>query len=178
MRQLLACLLAVGLIGACSRPPAENAASSANAADATPATAPAAAGPAVSGVYTAGGQAATLTEVTAHNDEPFGGKPVMALVFTAQTQAGDANAMDDAHLGKFGDAIIVRVEPDGTIIGSDLIHRGLAKSSGYISGVGLVTLKDYRAAGGEISGRLTSGGPSDAFDQPINIDLTFHTKAP
>jgi hypothetical protein len=39
-------------------------------------------------------------------------------------------------------------------------------------------LQNYSAAGGQISGRLTSGGPTDVFDQKVDVDLTFHTKSP
>lgn len=187
MRRALACLVGLVVVAACAKGPASansaNAAASpatsanAAAAPATPATTPAA-GPPVSGVYTGGGKSAQLTEVTAHKDDPFDGQPVTALVFTAQPQGDDASAATDALLGQFGDAIIVRVEPDGTVIGADLVHHGLDKTSGSISVVGVLSLKGYKAANGEISGELTSGGPSDVFGQPVNVDLTFHTKAP
>ncbi len=36
----------------------------------------------------------------------------------------------------------------------------------------------YQASGGQISGHLTSGGPTDVFGQKADVDLTFHTKAP
>jgi hypothetical protein len=39
-------------------------------------------------------------------------------------------------------------------------------------------VKNYRAAGGQISGELTTGGPNDVFGQKVDVDLTFHTKAP
>jgi hypothetical protein len=59
-----------------------------------------------------------------------------------------------------------------------VVHSGLKSPSGSISLSGVMTLKDYKAAGGEISGHLTSGGPVDVFDQKLNVDLTFHTKTP
>jgi hypothetical protein len=173
MREVFACLVALALIAACAKSPAANAASA-------PASAPAAApAPAVSGVYTAGGQPATLTDVAAYSDEPFDGQPVTALVFSVKPQSGDANALSDAHQGELGDAIIVRVQAGGVVIGADLVHHGLDKSGGYLSAVGLLSLKDYTATGGELSGRLTSDGPNDAGSgQTVNVDLTFHTKAP
>ena len=173
MRRVIACLAALGLVVACSKTPSARAA--ANQTAAAPATQ---SGAPVSGVYTAGGKPAALTDVTAHTDDPFDGKPVTALVFTVEPHAGDTEADNDAHQGKFGDAIVVRVQPDGTVIGADMLHHGLDKSGGYVSAVGVLTLKDYNAAGGQISGRLTSGGPSDAAGQQVNVDLTFHTKAP
>src|SRR5579871_997898 len=106
MRLVLACLAAVGLLAACSRAPAASA-SPANAASA----APAASSAPVSGVYEAGGKPALLTDVTAHNDDPFDGKPVVAIVFSVLPQGGDADADSDAHQNKFGDALVIRVEP-------------------------------------------------------------------
>jgi hypothetical protein len=172
MRPLLACLVALALVGACSKAPA---ASAASAQASAPAAAPA---PVVSGVYTAGGQPAALADVTAHYDEPFNGQPVIALVLTVKPQNGDADAISDAHQGNFGDAIIVRVQSGGAVIGADFVHHGLDKSGGYLSGVGLLSLQDYSTAGGVLSGRLTTGGSNETGGQAINVDLTFHTKAP
>jgi hypothetical protein len=73
--------------------------------------------------------------------------------------------------------MIVRVQ-DGAVIGADLLHHGLGKTNGYVSAAGLLRLKDYAVAGGQITGEVTSGGPTDVFDQPVNVDLTFHAKAP
>jgi hypothetical protein len=190
MRVMFVCLAGALLVGACSKAP--TAAQSANAAAppapapaATPAAAPAfTTGPAVSGTYTGNGKPAVLTQVTAHKDDPFDGKPITALVFTANDQGGDDKAALDALFGKFGDAIVARIEPDGTVIGADVVHSGLhspldpKSPSGSISISGVFKLENYSAAGGQISGRLTSGGPTDTFDQKVDVDLTFHTKAP
>jgi hypothetical protein len=181
MRQAVACLAALGLLAACSKAPPANAA--ANQASAAPAAAPATASSApVSGVYTADGKPAVLTDISTQKDDPYDGVPVTLVVMTVQSQHGEAAASDDAHNGKFGDALIIRVEPDGTVIGSDFVHHGLVKSDGYMSQTGTLTLKDYKAANGQISGHLTSGGPSGVGatedNQFINVDLTFHVKAP
>ena len=185
MRKTLICLAGVLLVVACSKPPAVQGANAAapQAVPASPsAPAPVAtaaeSGPAVSGTYTGNGKQATLTQVTAHNDDPFDGKPIIALVFTAKDQGGDDKAAFDALFNKFGDAIVAKIEPDGTLIGVDVIHSGLQSPSGSISISGVLTVKDYSAANGQISGRLTSNGPTDVFDQKVDVDLTFHTKAP
>jgi len=79
---------------------------------------------------------------------------------------------------KFGDAIVAKIEPDGTVIGVDVVHSGLQSPSGSISISGVLTVKDFSSANGQLSGRLTSNGPTDVFDQKVDVDLTFHTKAP
>jgi hypothetical protein len=186
MRIVPACLAAIGLLAACSTAPAAQSNAAPLAATApvaasstgTAAAAPSAAAP-VSGVYTAAGKPAVLTDVSIHPDDPFDGKPVFAIVFTVAPQGGDADAANDAHQGKFGDAIVIRVDEDGTIIGADMMHRGLDKTGGYISTVGVLSIDHYLASGGEISGHVTSGGPNDAgAGQQVNVDLTFHAKAP
>jgi len=186
MRHLIICLAGVAVLSACSKAPAPAAANAAapvasaapaSAAPATtPAAAPAATGPAVSGTYTLDGKPAALTQVTARKDDPVNGQPVTAIVFTEKDQGSDAEAGEEALMGNFGDAIVARVTPDGTLIGVDIKHTALKTPiSASISGL---TLSDYKSAGGEVSGHLTSGGPVDVFDQKLSVDLTFHTKAP
>jgi hypothetical protein len=183
IHRALICLVGVALVAGCSKPAATAGGSAAPAvaasAAAAPAatTAPAATGPEVAGTYVGNGKAAVLTQVTAHVGEPFDDKPVTLLVFTAKDQGGDAKADFDALFGKFGDAIVVKVQPDGAVIGVDVVHSGL-KEPGSVSISGVMTMQDYRVAGGQISGHLTSGGPTDVFGQKLVVDLTFHTKAP
>jgi hypothetical protein len=190
MRKVFVCLAGVAVISACSKAPsaapkptvavASDAAAPAPAPAAAAAPAPAPSGPAVAGIYTANGKPAALTQVTAHKDDPFDDQPVTALVFTAKDQAGDAKAAFDASFGKFGDAIVVRVQPDGTVIGAEILHSGFngPGQTNAISISGDMSIKDYSVASGQISGRLTSGGPVDIFGQKLEVDLTFHTKAP
>lgn len=189
MRKVFLGVAGLILLAACSKAPANTqnpvsaapqstaAPSAAAAASAGPA-APAASGPAVSGTYIADDKPAVLTQVTAHKDDPFDGTPVTDLVFTAKDQGDDANAATDALFAKFGDAIVVKAEPDGSVVGVEVVHSALHTPSGSVSIGGVFSLKDYQTAGGQISGHLTSGGPTDVFGQKVDVDLTFHTKAP
>lgn len=181
MRRAVACLAALGLLAACSKTPPANAAANqaASAAAAAPTFTP---GAPVSGIYIADGKPAVLTDISTQPDDPYDGVPVTLIVMTARSQGGKAQASDDAHDGKFGDALIIRVEPDGTIIGADFVHHGLVKFDGSISQTGTLSLKDYKAADGLISGHVTSGGPAGVGlttdNVMINVDLVFHVKAP
>jgi hypothetical protein len=187
MRKLHLGLAGLMLLAACSKTPANVASSEAAAGAAAAATssaaasaAPAAAatGASVSGAYTANGKPAVLTQVTAFKDDPFDGQPVTAIVFTVKDQGGDAKAATDALFGNFGDSIVVRIEPDGTVVGADITHSGLTDQHGSVSLSGVFTVKNYKAAGGRISGELTSGGPTDVFGNKVDVDLTFHVPAP
>ena len=181
---LLFVVASLALVAACSKKPAEAPTAQATTqatAVATPlpaASSAAAAGPAISGTFTANGKPATLTQVTAHPDEPFDDKPVTALLFTAKDQGSDPKeALFSASFGNYGEAIVVRVAPDGNVIGSDIVHPGL-QANGSVSISGVLTMENYQNAGGQISGHLTSKGDNDVFGHKLNIDLTFHTKAP
>ena len=132
----------------------------------------------LSGVYKGNGKPATLTQVTAHKGEPESGQPVTVLVFTTKDQAKDPKAGFNALFGKFGDALVVKVFPDGKLYSIDLIHSKLDSPGGSIQVFGVGTMKDFTMAGGEISGHLTSGGPKNVRDQTWEVDLTFKTKAP
>jgi hypothetical protein len=188
MRTVFMGLAGLALLAACSKAPANTqapdsaapasaAAQSATSAPAAASAAPATAGSAVSGSFVGAGKAVTLTQVTAHPDDPFDGKPITALVFTVKDQAGAKDAATQALFGNYGDALVVRVEPDGTVIGADVVHSGL-QSPGSVSISDVLTTKNYQAAGGQISGELTSEGPTDVFDKKLDVDLTFHAKAP
>jgi hypothetical protein len=132
----------------------------------------------VSGVYKGNGKPAALTQVTAHKGDPESGKPVTVLVFTTKDQAGDPKAGFNALFGKFGDALIVKIFPDGKIFSGDLVHSSLESPGGSIQVFGVLTMKDFTMTGGEISGHLSSGGQRDVRDQNWEVDLTFKTKAP
>lgn len=132
----------------------------------------------LSGVYKVNGKAATLTQVAAYKGEPESGQPTTALVFSAKNQGKDVKAAFDALFGKFGDALVVKVLPDGKVYSVDLVHASLNSPSGSAQVFGVAKINNFKVGGGEISGELTSGGPHDLRDQNWEVDLTFKTKAP
>jgi hypothetical protein len=132
----------------------------------------------LTGVYKGNDKPAALTQVVAYKGEPESGKPVTVLVFSAKSQAGSAKPPFDALFGKFGDALVVKVDPDGKVISLDLIHSKLESPGGSIQIFGVLKMTDYKMADGKIAGHITSGGPSKVRDQTWEVDLTFETKAP
>lgn len=131
----------------------------------------------LSGVYKANGKPATLTQVTAHKGEPESGKPVTVLVFTAKDHANDPKAGFNALFGKYGDAVVVKVFSDGKIFSTDVRHSAL--DLGPVPSATLfdvVQMKDFKVAGGDISGHLTA--KTEIRGAPLELDLTFETKAP
>jgi len=132
----------------------------------------------LSGVFTANGKPAKLTQVTAHKGEPFDNKPVIELVFTAMDQKGDPKAAFNAAFHKFGDAIIAKILPDGSVAGAELAHSGWRRPDMVVSVSGNIKIVDFSLTAGEISGRLTTGGMQEFFDDKYEVDLTFKTKLP
>jgi hypothetical protein len=132
----------------------------------------------LSGIYKGNDKPAALTQVTAHKGDPESGKPVTVLVFTTKDQAGDPKAAFNALFGKFGDALVVKVFPDGKVFSVDVVHSNLDAPGGSIQVFGGFTMKAFAATAGEISGNLTSGGPHETHGQKWDVDLTFQTKAP
>jgi hypothetical protein len=131
----------------------------------------------LSGVDKANGKPTTLIQVAAYQGEPESGKPVTLLVFTSKDQGRDPKAAFNALFGTYGDAIVVKVFADGTIYSTDVRHSAL--DLGPVPSAtlfGAVRMKDFKLAGGEISGHLT--GNTEIRGQPWEVDLTFRTKAP
>jgi hypothetical protein len=169
----------LALMTGCSKSPPSNAGSSASASSvaAAQSTAAASAGSGVSGTFSGDGKQVTLTQVTALKDDPFDGQPVTALVFSSKDQGGDPKAATNALFGNFGDALVAKVTPDGSVVETDVIHSGL-QQQGSVSVSGVLKIKNFVDSGGVISGEITSSGPSDVFGKKLDVDLTFHTKAP
>src|SRR5579871_5210149 len=131
----------------------------------------------LSGVYKGNGAPAALTQVVAYKGEPESGQPVTVLVISAKSQAGSSKPPFDALFNKFGDALVVRIFPDGKIYSLDLVHSKLDSPGGSIQVFGVLKMTDFKMADGKISGHLSSGGQAKVRDQTWEVDLTFETKA-
>lgn len=138
----------------------------------------AAAQAALSGTFKGNGKPASLTQVVAYKGNPESDQPIIELVFTAKNQGNDPKAAFNALFNKYGDALVVKIFPDGKVYSADLVHANLQSPSGSITLLGILSIENFSTANGELSGRLTSAGPRNARDQKFDIDLTFRTKAP
>jgi hypothetical protein len=132
----------------------------------------------VAGVYKGNGTPAALTQIVAYKGDPESGKPVTVLLFSAKSQAGSAKPAFDALFNKFGDALVVKVDPDGKVLSLDLVHAKLDTPGGSIQVFGVLKMTDFKVADGKISGHISSGGVQKVRDQTWEVDVTFETKAP
>jgi hypothetical protein len=189
MRITLLGLMALAALAACSKPATDTVANTgANAAANTAAAAPAGVNPgaasatpastAVSGTFTMNGKPAALTEASAHKGDAFFDKPIIDLVLTEKSQMGSDKPAEDAIFSNFGDALVAHIEEDGTLTGVELVHAGRKDAQGSISVAGPIKMADFKSEGGQISGRLTTDGPIDLFDNKVDINVTFRAKWP
>jgi hypothetical protein len=87
----------------------------------------------LSGVYNANGKPAALSRVTAQTSDTESGQPATVLVFTTKDQGGDPKAAFDALFAKFGDALVVKIFPDGKVLSVDLVDSNLDAPGGSIT---------------------------------------------
>jgi len=150
----------------------------------------------VSGVYTVNGKPAKLTQVTARQYRLHAGELETSLVFSSKDQGDDprpARSADSlsADFRKFGDVLVVRItsydKPQGTVdrmISGTVVHAALNPPDRSVLLSALdraIKIEDFKMAGGEISGHLTSGGEHELHgfaEQKWQVDLTFPAKAP
>ena len=71
---------------------------------------------------------------------------------------------------------VITIYPEGKIVGCEVAHS--AHNKRPFSSVGTIQLTDFKNAGGELQGKLSTGGVSEFFKKTWEVDLTFHTKAP
>jgi hypothetical protein len=131
------------------------------------------------GHYRADSKNAKLNYVFAKKDEPFGGKPVTLIVFSEKDASKDPDPDFHAQMGKFGDAIAIKLMKDGDewdVIGTELAHSA-SKHSGA-SASGIIHVADVSVANGEISGHFTTRPGEDLFGESLDVDLKFRVKQP
>jgi hypothetical protein len=133
---------------------------------------------ALAGVFKGNAKQALLTQVTAFKGEQEPGKPVTVLVFTTDDQAKDPKAAFNALFRKYGDALVVKVRPDGSVYSTDIMHAGLNSPNGSITVFDVMQMRDFKIANGEVSGHLTTYGKREMSGQTWEVDLTFRARAP
>ena len=130
----------------------------------------------VSGLYRGNGKDAKLAHLVVLPHENWDDKPVVTLVFTEQDPKGDKKVESAAMSGKYGSYLVARVTQDGSVIGTEVGHEGLQRKG--FSSSGTLDVQDFRWADGTVSGKLTSSGEKEFFDDRWQIDLEFRGKLP
>jgi len=125
----------------------------------------------VSGTFKGNGKDARLAFVSARPRDPFADKPSLMLIFTERDHSRDPRPDVRAAFGDYGSAIIVSCHEDGDIFGCEVAHAAHPKKP--FSSSGKIEMHEFQIAGGQVQGRLTTGGEASAFDQTWEVDLRF-----
>src|SRR5260370_16452774 len=77
----------------------------------------------VSGVFKGNDQMAKLAFVSAEKASPIAGKETIKLIFTEKDHSKDSAAALKALFGDYGSALVVEIQPDGTVMTCDIRHE-------------------------------------------------------
>jgi hypothetical protein len=132
--------------------------------------------PSVSGKFTGNGKPARLAYVTAHRREPFADKPAISVVFTEKDHAKDPRPENNASFGRYGSALILSMDEQGSIFGCEVAHAAHAKKP--FSSLGRIRTADFDLGNGHVQGRVSTDGEEDTFDQKWEVDLQFAAPLP
>ena len=132
--------------------------------------------PSVAGKFIGDGKAAAIQFVLVEEHEEFSGKPGLTLIFTEKDPAKAKKPSWDAGFGKLGSALVLSVFYDGQIFGCEVAHSA-NKKSGF-SSVGEIKMTEFKVAGGNVTGHVSTGGTLEAFGQKWEVDLTFAAPLP
>jgi hypothetical protein len=127
--------------------------------------------PSVSGVFKGNGKEAKLAYVSAHWREPFGDKPSMDLVFTEKDHSKDKKPDLNAAFGRFGSALVISLNDDGSIFGCQVVHSAHQKQG--FSSIGSIHTNDFTFEGGKVEGELTTDGQVDTFGETWDVKVKF-----
>ncbi len=132
--------------------------------------------PVVSGKFIGNGKPAAIKFVIAEEREPFSDQEAIRLIFTEKDPAKSKNADFDASFGKLGSALVLSVHHDGGIFGCQVSHSAHEKRG--FTALGEIKMVEFKIAGGNVSGRVSTGKELDAFGEKWDVDLTFAAPLP
>ena len=170
-RTIRFCLLAAILATTCFAGIA-----SAQDATASPAKLEAPVKPTVTGKFVGDGKPAAVQFVIVEERESFDDRPAVKLLFTEKNPAKSKRPSFDAMFGELGSALLLSVFEDGKIFGCEVAHTAHEKRG--FTALGEIKMAEFKIAGGNVTGHVTTGGMLEAFGQKWEVDLTFAAPLP
>ena len=132
--------------------------------------------PVVTGKFTGNGKPAALKFIIAEEREAFGDEPAIRLLFTEKDPSKSKKPSFDAMFGELGSALSLSVDYKGGIFGCEVAHSAHEKKG--FSSVGKIKMTEFKIAGGNVSGHVSTGGELDAFGEKWDVDLAFAAPLP
>ena len=130
----------------------------------------------VSGIFKGNDQPAKLAFVSSRKGTPLRGEETIKLVFTEKDHSKDEDAALKALFGDYGSALVIGIQLDGKVVTCDVRHE--AHHQKPISSPTSVKMSEFKNENGQLSGKLSSDGKTEAFGETWEVNLTFKTKAP
>jgi hypothetical protein len=127
--------------------------------------------PTVTGIFKGNGKDAKLAYASARWGQPFNGKPGIVLIFTEKDHSTDTKPDFNATFGKFGSALIISSDEDGSIYGCQVVHSAHQKQG--FSSIGSIEMSTFKYDEGKVEGELTTNGPVDTFDEKWEVKIKF-----
>lgn len=132
--------------------------------------------PVVTGKFIGNGKNAVVKFVIVEEREAFGDEPAIRLLFTEKDPAESKKPSFDAMFGELGSALSLSIDYKGGIFGCEVAHDAHTKKG--FSAVGEIKMADFKMAGGNVSGHVSTGGELEAFGEKWEVDLTFAAPLP
>ena len=132
--------------------------------------------PTVTGKFLGNGKNAAIKFVLVEEEEAFGDKDAVKLIFTEKDPAKSKKPSFDAMFGDLGSALVLSVDLDGKIFGCQVAHSA-HKKQGFTS-VGRIKMAEFKIAGGNVTGHVTTGEELDTFREKWEVDMTFSAPMP
>jgi hypothetical protein len=127
----------------------------------------------VSGTYLIDGKPVQLKYARAIKGEEFGGKGTTLVVLSEKDASKSKKPDTDAMFGKLGGALVLTITSDGELVGTQVV-----KDKVQFSASGNINLSDFKADGGNLSGKVATEGQQKFFENTWQIDVTFSVPGP
>lgn len=129
--------------------------------------------PVVTGSFKGNGKQGKLAFISARELEEFSDKPALMLILTEKDHTKDPQADVNARFGRYGNALIVSLNDDGSIFGCEIGHTAFQKGS--FSAVGGTSIDEFDLGDGQVSGQIVTDGEQEFFGDKWEVDLKFAT---
>ena len=127
----------------------------------------------VSGTYLINGKPVQLKYAKSIKGEPFDNKDTTLVVLSEKDASKSKKPDNDAMFGKLGGALVLTITADGELVGTQVV-----KDKVQFSASGDIKLSNYKADGGNVSGRVATDGQQKFFENTWQVDVTFSVAGP
>ena len=127
----------------------------------------------ITGTYQINGKPVQLKYAKAIKGETFDDKETTLVILTEKDPSKSKSLEDDTMFGRLGGGLILKITSDGQLIGTQVV-----KDKVQFSTSGNLTLSDYKAEAGKVSGKVATEGQQEFFETKWQIDLNFSVAGP